>query len=137
MFRFVFISIAKPVTVRSHPEVFIISRTQAIFLLQQTFTAVVLNGIFSALAVFLAFRYMTIVPLSGHPSLIVDSIYQTFTATFMSILPPSILTAKWMLSRRDLTTAKTTTARILPHALSTAFAVCLISFMVYRWPCRY
>ncbi|WP_175528958.1 hypothetical protein [Granulicella pectinivorans] len=53
-----------------------------------------MNGIFSALAVFLAFRYMTIVPLSGHPGLIVDSIFQIFIATLMSILPPSILTAK-------------------------------------------
>jgi len=106
------------------------SRREVTFLVKQTLTAVLLNGIFGALAVFLAFRHMAIVPLSGKPSLIADSILQTFIATLMSILPPSILTAKWVLSRTDLTTAKTSTARILIRALSAALAACWLSFMV-------
>ena len=101
-------------------------RRQARFLVKQTLTAVLLNGVFSALAVFLAFRHMAIVPLSGSPSLITDSIFQTFIATLMSILPPSILTAKWMLSKP----ARTSTARILIRAFSTALAVCLASFII-------
>ncbi len=106
------------------------SRRHARFLVKQTLTAVLLNGVFSALAVFLAFRHMAIVPLSGSPSLITDSIFQTFIATLMSILPPSILTAKWMLLRPDMTAARTSTARILIRAFSTALAVCSASFIV-------
>ncbi len=106
------------------------SRRQARFLVKQTLTAILLNGVFSALAVFLAFRHMAIVPLSGSPSLITDSIFQTFIATLMSILPPSILTAKWMLSRPDMTAARTSMARILIRAFSTALAVCAASFIV-------
>jgi hypothetical protein len=106
------------------------SRSQSAFLIKQTITAIVLNGIFSALAVSLVFRHMAIVPLSGNLGLIADSIFQTFIATLMSILPPSILTAKWMLSKPDLTSTKTSTVRILIRALSTALAACLVSFMV-------
>ena len=106
------------------------SRSKGTFLIKQTITAIFLNGIFSALAVFLVFRHMAIVPLSGSPGLIADSIFQTFIATLMSVLPPSILTTKWMLSRPDLTSAKTSTVRILIRALSTALAACLVSFMV-------
>jgi hypothetical protein len=98
--------------------------------MKQTITAIFLNGIFSALAVFVVFRHMAIVPLSGSPGLIADSIFQTFIATLMSILPPSILTAKWMLSRPDLTSVKTSTVRILIRALSAALAACLVSFIV-------
>ncbi len=75
--------------------------------MKQALTVVFLNGIFSALAVFLVFRHIAMVPLSGSPSLIADSILQTFIATLMSILPPSILTTKWMLTRPDLTSART------------------------------
>jgi hypothetical protein len=92
--------------------------------------AVYLNGLFSAIAVWLVFRHMAIVPLSGSPSLIVDSIYQTFIATLMSILPPSIMTAKWMLTRPDLRAARTSTVRILASAVSTALAACLLSSIV-------
>lgn len=106
------------------------SRSQATFLIKQTLTAAFLNGLFSAIAVFLTFGHMPMVQLSGSPSLIADSILQTFIATLMSILPPSIMTAKWMLKRPDLTTARTSTARILIRGLLTAFAACLGSFIV-------
>ena len=49
--------------------------------MKQTFTAAFLNGIFSAVAVFLVFRHIEVVPLTGSPSLIADSILQTFIAT--------------------------------------------------------
>jgi hypothetical protein len=106
------------------------SQSQSTFLMKQTLTAVFLNGIFSAIAVFLVFRHMATVPLSGSPSLIADSILQTFIATLMSILPPSIMTARWMLTRPDLTTANTPTAKILVRALLTALAACLASSVV-------
>ncbi len=106
------------------------SQSQSAFLVKQTLIAAFLNGLFSAIAVFFTFRHMAIVQLSGSPSLIADSILQTFIATLMSILPPSIMTAKWMLTRSDLLTAKTSTARILSRALLTALAACWASSMV-------
>ena len=105
-------------------------RSHCTFLMKQTLTAVFLNGISSAVAVFLVFRHIEVVPLTGSPSLIADSILQTFIATLMSILPPSIMTAKWMLTRPDLTTVKTSKVRILIRALLTALAACLGSFIV-------
>lgn len=105
-------------------------RSHCTFLMKQTLMAAFLNGIFSAVAVFLVFRHIEVVPLTGSPSLIADSILQTFIATLMSILPPSIMTAKWMLTRPDLTTVKTSKVRILIRALLTALAACLGSFIV-------
>jgi hypothetical protein len=98
--------------------------------MKQTLTAALLNGIFSAVAVLLTFRHIAVVPLSGSPSLIADSILQTFIATLMSVLPPSIMTAKWMLTRPDLTTARTSKVRILIRALLIALAACFVSCMV-------
>jgi magnesium-transporting ATPase (P-type) len=106
------------------------SQSQNAFLIKQTLTAVFLNGVFSAIAMFLVFRHTEMVPLSGSPSVISDSILQTFIATLMSILPPSIMTAKWMLTRPDLTTARIPTAQILIRALFAALAVCLASSIV-------
>jgi hypothetical protein len=106
------------------------SRSLSTFLVKQTLTAVFLNGIFSVIAVFLVFQHAATVPLSGSPSLIADSILQTFIATLMSILPPSIITSKWMRTKPDLTAAKTSTVRILMRALSSALAACLVSFVV-------
>jgi hypothetical protein len=98
--------------------------------MKQTVTSIFLNGIFSAVAVLLVFRHMTTVPLYGSPSLIKDSILQTFIATLMSTLPPSLLTAKWMIKRPDLPTAKLPTARILIRAFLTALAACLASSII-------
>jgi hypothetical protein len=106
------------------------SRSDSRFLLKQTLTAVFLNGIFSTIAVFLAFRRMAVVQLSGSPSLVADSILQTFIATLMSILPPSILTAKWMLTRPEFPSARTSMARILARAVLVALAACLASAIV-------
>jgi hypothetical protein len=69
---------------------------------KQTLTEVFLNGLFSVIAVFLVFRHLAIIPLSGNPGLITDFILQTFIATLTSILPPSIMTAKWALTRPGL-----------------------------------
>lgn len=106
------------------------SRSPIKFLIRQTLTAVFLNGIFSAIAVFLVFGHLAVVRLCGSPSLIADSILQTFIATLMSILPPSLLTAKWMLARPDPTTASTSTTGILIRAFSIALAACLASTIV-------
>lgn len=114
----------------NHSEIVIMSRSDNTFLVKQTLMAVILNGIFSATAVFLAFRHMAVVQLSGSPSLIADSILQTFIATLMSVLPPSILTAKWMITRPDLTLAKVSVARILVRAVLIALAACLASSIV-------
>jgi hypothetical protein len=106
------------------------SRSQSTFLVKQTLTAVFLNGVFSAIAVFAVFRNITMVPLSGSPNLIEDSILQTFIATLMSILPPSILTAKWMLAMPHRTTTRIPIARILLRAILTALAACWLSYIV-------
>ncbi len=106
------------------------SRSHNMFVIKQTLTAVFLNAMFSALAVFLVFRHMAVVQLLGSPSLIRDSIIQTFITTLMSVLPPSILTAKWMATRPDLTSAKTSVARILVRAVLIALAACLASSIV-------
>ena len=98
--------------------------------MKQTLTAVCLNGIFSAVAVFLVFRHIEVVSLSSSPSLIADSILQTFIATFMSILPPSILTAKWRLRRSDLPSVRTSKARIWVRAVLIALAAGLASSLV-------
>jgi hypothetical protein len=99
--------------------------SQGIFLVKQTLNSICFNCVFSALAVWLVFRHMALVPLSGSHSLIADSILQTFIATFMSILPPSLMTARWTLTRPDVQTAKTPTVRILIRALVTALAAAL------------
>jgi hypothetical protein len=130
MFRFVYILIPGFAFSQNHSEIFIMSRSHNAFLVKQTLTAVILNGIFSAIAVFVTFRHMAVVQVSGSPSLIADSILQTFIATLMSILPPSVLTAKWMLTRPDLTSAKTSGARILARAVVIALAACLASSVV-------
>ncbi len=109
------------------------SRSHNTFVIKQTLAAVFLNGMFSALAVFLTFRHMSVVQLSGSPSLIADTILQTFIATLMSVLPPSILTAKWMVTRPDLTSARTSVARILVRAILIALAACLASSIVLRF----
>jgi hypothetical protein len=109
------------------------SRSQIAFLLRQTLTAVFFNGLLSAIAVSLVFRHMAMVPLSGSPGLIVDSILQTFGATFMSTLQPSRLTAKWMLARVDQMALKTPTAQIWRRALVTALAAGLASSAILPW----
>ncbi len=97
------------------------SRSQSTFLMKHTLTAVFSNGLFSAITVILVFRHLAMVPLSGGPILIADSILQSFIATLMSIMPPSLMTAKWMLTKPALTTAKTPAAGIW-IALFTALA---------------
>jgi hypothetical protein len=106
------------------------SRSQSAFLVKQTLTSILFSGFFSTVAAFLVFRHMAIVRLSGSPNLIVDSIFQTFIATLMSALPPSILTARWMVTRADLNVPRTSTSRILIRALLAALAACLVSFVV-------
>jgi hypothetical protein len=108
-------------------------RSQLTFLLKQTLTAVFFNGVLSAIAVSLVFRHMAMVPLSGSPGLIVDSILQTFGATFMSTLQPSRVTAQWMLTRAAPTTLKTPTAQIWRRTLVTALAAGLASCAVLPW----
>jgi hypothetical protein len=106
------------------------SRSHTTFLVKQTLTAVLLNGIFSAIAVFLVFRHVAVVQLSGSPSLLSDTILQTFIATLMSIVPPSILTARWMLTRPDLTSVETSLGKILLRAILIALAACSASSFV-------
>jgi hypothetical protein len=106
------------------------SRSQIAFLLRQTLTAVFFNGLLSAIAVSLVFRHMAMVPLSGSPGLIVDSILQTFGATFMSTLQPSRVTAKWVLARADQTALRTPPAQIWRRALATALAAGLASCLI-------
>jgi hypothetical protein len=60
----------------------------------------------------------------------VDSILQTFGATFMSTLQPSRVTAQWMLARVDQTYLTTTPARIWRRALLTSAAAGLASCLI-------
>jgi len=106
------------------------SQSQSTFLIKQTLTSILLNGLFSAIAVKVVFWRMAMVPLLGNPGLIGDSILQTVVATFMSTLPPSLVTSKWVLTRLDLPTARTPTARILIRAILTALAAGLASSIV-------
>jgi hypothetical protein len=106
------------------------SRSQSKFLIKQTLTSIFLNGLFGMIAVLLVFRHLAMVPLSGSPGLIADSILQTFIATFMSTLPPSFVSAKWISTRQELTTARTPAARIWFRSLLTTLAAGLASFMV-------
>jgi hypothetical protein len=130
MFRFVYTLDAGLAQAQNHLEILLMPQSQSTFLVKQTLTAVLLNGIFSLIAVLVAFRHMAVVPLSGSPSLIADSILQTFITTLMSVLPPSILTAKWMLTWPDQTTARTSVTRILVRAVLIALTVCLASYIV-------
>jgi hypothetical protein len=106
------------------------SRSQIVFLFRQTLTAIFFNGLLSAIAVSLVFRHLALVPLYGSPGLIVDSILQTFGATFMSTLQPSRVTAKWMLARTDQTAHRTPPANIWRRALLTALAAGLASWLI-------
>jgi hypothetical protein len=110
----------------NHPEIVIMSRFQIRFLLKQTLTAICLNALFSGFAVIFVFRNARSVDQSGAPSLIADSIFQTFMATLMSVLPPSIMTARWM-GVKELDNVKTPTTRILIRALLIALLACLAS----------
>jgi hypothetical protein len=106
------------------------SRSQIAHLLKQTLAAVFFNGLLSAIAVSLVFRHMAMVPLSGSPGLIVDTILQTFGTTFMSTLQPSRVTAKWMLGRSDQTAPRTPPGQIWRRAFLTALAAGLASCVV-------
>jgi hypothetical protein len=103
------------------------SRNQTSFLIKQTFNAVLLNALFSAIAMLLVFGRAPMVPLSG---LIADSILQTFIATFMSTLPPSLITSKWMLTRPELRIARTPAAGIWIRSFLTALAAAFASSLV-------
>jgi hypothetical protein len=98
--------------------------------MRQTLTAIFFNGLLSAIAVSLVFRHRALVPLSGSPGLIVDSILQTFGATFMSTLQPARVTAQWMLTRADQTARRTPPAHLWRRALSTALAAGLAGWAI-------